>query len=125
MKPVLIDSDVLIEVSRGRDEVVLERWSQLSGSDVPLLCSPVTVAEIWHGARSHEHKILTALFQVLICLPVDLEIGRKAGEFLRKYHSSHNVELGDALIAAAAVIHEAALWTRNRRPYPMPDLNFL
>ena len=30
----------------------------------------------------------------------------------------------DALIAATAVLHHATLWTRNRKHYPMPDVNF-
>jgi len=34
------------------------------------------------------------------------------------------VELGDALIAATASLHNLALWTRNRRHYPMKDVFF-
>ena len=124
MKTILIDSDVLIEVSRGRDAAVLKQWEELGVSDAVLLCSPVTVAEIWHGARPKEHAILDALFASLTCVPIDLEIGRRAGEYLSRRHASHHVELGDALIAATAVVHDAALWTRNRRHYPMPDLEF-
>src|SRR5258708_1949530 len=30
---VLVDSDILIEVSRGRDQAVLERWRELAASD--------------------------------------------------------------------------------------------
>ena len=122
MKTILIDSDVLIEVSRGRDAAVLKQWEELGASDAVLLCSPVSVAEIWHGARPKEHAILDALFASLICVPIDLEIGRRAGEYLSRQHASHHVEPGDALIAATAVVHGAALWTRNRKRYPMPDV---
>lgn len=124
MKTILIDSDVLVEVSRGREASILKQWEDLGGSDAVLLCSPVTVAEIWHGARPAEHGILDALFSALLCVPVDLEIGRRAGEYLRRYHASHGVELGDALIAATAVVHRAALWTGNRKRYPMPEVEF-
>ncbi len=51
---ILIDSDTLIEVSRGKDQQVLAKWNQLSDSGPVLLCSPVTVAELWHGARPNE-----------------------------------------------------------------------
>jgi predicted nucleic acid-binding protein len=34
------------------------------------------------------------------------------------------VELGDALIAATAVQSKAALWTRDRKHYPMKELSF-
>ncbi len=89
-----------------------------------ILCSPVTVAEIWHGARAHEHKSLSALFAAMTCIPIDAEIGRRAGDYLRQYAKSHHVELGDALIAATVSIHKVELWTRNRRHYPMKDLAF-
>ena len=124
MNTVLIDSDILIEVSRGRDAGVLARWDDLSGSGRAPLCSPVTVAEIWHGARPVEHGMLNRLFAALICVPIDLEVGRRAGDYLRQYARSHNLELGDALIAATATVHNAALWTRNRKHYPMRDLTF-
>lgn len=116
---VLVDSDVLIEVSRGRDVGILSRWAGLAESDDIVLCSPVSVAELWHGARPKEHAILTNLFRALACVPVDTETGRLAGEYLRDYRKSHSVELGDALIAASATQHRAALWTRNRKHYPM------
>jgi predicted nucleic acid-binding protein len=88
------------------------------------MCSPVTVAELWHGARPQEHKILENLFGVIQCVPIDLEIGRRAGDYLRVFAKSHSVELGDALIAATASVHGLELWTRNRRHYPMKGLAF-
>ncbi|MGH9431819.1 MAG: type II toxin-antitoxin system VapC family toxin [Terriglobia bacterium] len=124
MSPVLVDSDILVEVSRGRDHTLLARWDGLSRGDLALFCSPVTVAEIWHGARPHEHEILTGLFAAMTCVPIDEEIGRRAGDYLCRYTKSHKVELGDALIAATASVHNLALWTRNRKHYPMKDVAF-
>lgn len=124
MKSVLIDSDILIEVSRARDAAILARWDQLSRSDIPLLCSPVTVAELWHGARPQEHATLHALFAAIHAVPIDLTIGVRAGEYLRLFAKSHHVELGDALVAATVSIHNLQLWTRNRRHYPMKDVVF-
>ena len=124
MKPVLIDSDILIEVTRARDPGILARWDELSRSDMALLCSPVTVAELWHGARAKEHATLEALFDAIQCIPIESKIGLRAGDYLRQYAKSHHVELGDALIAATASIHSLELWTRNRRHYPMKDVSF-
>jgi predicted nucleic acid-binding protein len=124
LKSVLIDSDILIEVSRARDAAVLGRWDQLSRSETPLLCSPVTVAELWHGARPQEHSTLNALFGVINCISIDARIGIRAGEYLRAFAKSHHLELGDALIAATVSIHRLELWTRNRRHYPMKDIVF-
>lgn len=124
MKAVLIDSDILIEVARGRNPAVVARWEDLSGGDTVPLCSPVTIAEIWHGARLPEHDSLIRLFAALVCVPIDEEIGRRAGDYLREYRKTHHVELGDALIAATAAIHNLTLWTRNRKHYPMKGLSF-
>jgi hypothetical protein len=80
---VLIDSDILIDVSRARDNALLDRWNQLSSGSTPLSCSPVTIAELWHGARPSEQSAFTALFAVIECVTIDAEIGRRAGDYLR------------------------------------------
>lgn len=125
MKSILVDSDILIDVARGRDAALLARWMHLSGGNSVVACSPVTVAEIWHGARPPEYRALDALFRAMTCVPIDSAIGRRAGEYLRQFSRSHHVELGDALIAATASIHNLTLWTRNRKHYPMKDCSFV
>ncbi len=121
---ILVDSDILIDVSRGKDPAILATWRALSESDDAVLCSPVSVAELWHGARPGEHEALTNLFRSLVCVPLDAESGRQAGAYLREYRKSHSVEIADALIASAAVMNGASLWTRNRKHYPMKGLRF-
>ena len=121
---VLVDSDILIEASRGKDAELVSRWLELSGSDAAILYSPVSVAELWAGARPAEHDALDNLFRALTCVPIDAETGRQAGDYLKRYRKSHGVELGDALVAAGAVVNGAMLWTRNRKRYPMKELTF-
>lgn len=121
---VLVDSDVLIEVSRARDEKTLSRWTALSRSEGEVLYSPVTAAELWTGAFQHEHERLAALLRSLQCASADDETGRLAGDYLRHYRKSHGLELADAFIAAAAVQNQAELWTRNRKHYPMREIVF-
>ncbi|MGD0361967.1 MAG: type II toxin-antitoxin system VapC family toxin [Bryobacteraceae bacterium] len=121
---VLIDSDILIEVSRGRNRALVSRWIELSTSDAAVLYSPVTVAELWAGARPGESDALRGLFRSLTCAPIDEEVGRQAGAYLQRYRRSHSVEVADALIAASAVANHAELWTRNRKHYPMADISF-
>lgn len=55
---------------------------------------------------------------------LDRHVGRTAGAYLARYARSHALELGDALIAAAAVNAGLRLWTLNRKHYPMPDVRF-
>lgn len=121
---VLVDSDVLIEVSRERNQDILSRWTQLAESGSAILCSPVSSAELWAGALPREHEATAKLFRTLSCVPIDYETGRQAGDYLRLYRKSHGLQISDALIAAAAVLNRAELWTRNRKHYPMRDLSF-
>jgi predicted nucleic acid-binding protein len=121
---VLVDSDILIEVSRAKDPAIVASWLELSMSMDPLLCSVVTVAELWAGARPAEHDALNQLFNSLITVPVSAAIAKQAGAHLLQYSKSHGLELGDALIAASAQATAAKLWTRNRKHYPMKNISF-
>jgi predicted nucleic acid-binding protein len=121
---VLIDSDIVIEVLRGRDQAILSQWSALANSSSTILMSPVTVAEIGAGARTSELQMIAQFFAPLTCIDIDQKIGQLAGEYLRRFNKSHNLKIADALVAASAAQNQADLWTRNRKHYPMPDLNF-
>lgn len=119
---VLLDTDVIIEIQRARDQLINAKWATLVASGEPLLYSSVVAAETWAGARPQEHALVESFFESLVCLPTDYETGRLAGELLRSYAKSHSLDIPDALIAASAIQHKAALWTRNRKHYPMPEL---
>jgi len=123
VRALLVDTDILIEVLRGRDPV-LTTWRRLSETTDAVLYSAVTVAELWHGLRPGEEAAVSRLLDALIPVPVDAEVGRRAGEYLRRFRPSHGIELGDALIAASAAVHGCTLWTRNRKHYPMKDFRF-
>jgi predicted nucleic acid-binding protein len=121
---ILVDSDIVIEVCRARDSVILSKWRELEKSHSTILYSPITAAELWNGVRPREHEELTRFFRTLLCVPIDYETGRQAGDYLRQYGKSHGLQIGDTLIAAAAVLNRAELWTRNRKHYPMKELSF-
>jgi predicted nucleic acid-binding protein len=121
---VLVDSDIVIEVCRERDSHILSKWLELGQSGRVILYSPVTAAELWGGVRTREHEALTNFFNTLLCAPIDYETGRQAGDYLRQYRKSHGLQMSDALIAAAAVLNHAELWTRNCKHYPMKELSF-
>jgi hypothetical protein len=125
MMPSLIDSDVLIDVLRGRDEKIVSEWAALIDGNEPVFVSPVSVAEIWASVRQNEPETVAALFGALPIVPIGSEIAEKAGQYLRQYRASHGIELGDALIAATASLHELVLWTRNRKHFPMRELRFV
>jgi predicted nucleic acid-binding protein len=119
---ILLDSDVVIEILRSRDQAVLLQWEALAKTTEVILFSPVTAAEVWGGARTNEQGATARFFNFLTCVPPDYTIGQVAGELLRQFSKSHGLKIADALIAATAIQHRAALWTRNRKHYPMTQL---
>ena len=121
---IFVDSDILIEVSRGHNLTIRSIWESLCESDTIIFYSPVSAAELWAGARLNEFDSITELFESLDCIPIEYPIGEQAGTFMRTFGKSHNLKLGDALIAASVVLTESALWTRNRKHYPMKEVIF-
>jgi hypothetical protein len=120
---VLFDSDVIIEVLRGNEEVV-DAVAALEADGVPTYCTPISWAEVYAGLRPGEEAATSAFFEARGEVVLDAVAGRQAGHYLARYADSHGVEIADALIAAAAATAGLLLWTRNRRHYPMPHLRF-
>lgn len=120
---IFLDSDIVIEVLRSRDQAILSEWDALANTDGEILFSPITAAEIWAGARPHEYADISNFFLPLTCLPISHEVGETAGQFMRRYRKSHSLEVPDAIIAASAVVTEGRLWTLNRKHFPMPELS--
>jgi predicted nucleic acid-binding protein len=118
---ILLDSDVIIEWLRGSQPVAGSLLKLLEGGH-NLLWTPVSVAEVFAGARKGESARIETLFLILETLPISMHIGKKAGYYLQKYSRSHSVELGDALIAASACEARLPLWTLNRKHYPMREI---
>jgi predicted nucleic acid-binding protein len=122
LSEILLDSDVIIAWLRGYDPFA-ELIPELISKANLLAWTPISVAEIYAGVRRGEGQV-ESLFFVLETLPLSAEIGKKAGGYLRAYSKSHGVELGDALIAGAAHVHDMRLWTLNKKHYPMKDIQF-
>ncbi len=120
---VLLDTDVIIEVLRGRRRVV-KALESLEESGVPTYCTAISWAEIYAGIRPGDETLTEAFFQARGEVVLDAVAGRHAGAYLARYAASHGLELADALVAAAAATSGLQLWTQNARHYPMPDLEF-
>jgi predicted nucleic acid-binding protein len=120
---IVLDSDVIIEWLRGHEPFVTKIIELLQNHD-ELFWSPISVAEVYAGIRKGEESHAGSLFILLEPISISSDTGKKAGEYLRMYAKSHGVEVADAFVAACAFIEGAALWTLNRKHYPMKDLSF-
>jgi predicted nucleic acid-binding protein len=119
MKPVLVDTDVLINFLRGKLKAREFLQARLENSQI--LCSVITVAEIFAGVRQHELEKTRDLLDNLEIIPVTRAIAEKAGLY-KGGIKSQSLELDDCFIAATANLHKAILATGNVRHYPMDDI---
>ena len=120
---VLLDSDVIIDVLRGK-QVTVGALRALERSGVPTYCTAISWAEIYAGLRRGEEPQTEAFLRARGEVVLDARAGRHAGTYLSSFGRTHGVELADALIAAAASTAGLRLWTGNRRHYPMRDVRF-
>ena len=120
---VLYDSDVIVEILRGRPRIVAAA-KRLESDGVPTYCTAITVAEVYAGVRRGEESLTDAFLAARGEVVLDVKVGRRAGEYLARFAKSHGVEIADALIAAAASTSGLQLWTLSRKHYPMTDVGF-
>lgn len=120
---VLLDTDVVIEVLRGRSAVT-RALLELERDGVPTFCTAITWAEVFAGLRRGEEQLAEEFFDARGEVVIDAWTGRRAGAYLAAHARSHHVEIADAMVAAAATTSGLRLWTRNRKHYPMRDLRF-
>ena len=120
----LIDTDIAIDHFHGQ-RAARDFFASVLDSDEPLVISVVTLTELLAGMRPDEEELTEKLLALFTIIEVDQPISRKAGAYLRKFSRTHNLELGDALIAATASLTGAELVTRNVKHYPMNDIHLL
>jgi predicted nucleic acid-binding protein len=115
-KPVLVDTDVMVDFLRGHPKAVALVQAQ-SGR---IILSSIVAAELYAGVRGDEElNTLDSLIYLLRVVPVSPELARAAGLYKRDYARSHGIGLADAIIAATAQAENAGLKTLNIRHYPM------
>lgn len=123
-KSLLIDSDVLIDHLR-KEKKAIDFLTVEIEKGTFLFVSIVTRIEIFAGMRKGEEESINSLFEIMIPINVDVGIGDKAGEYLRKFSKSHALNIGDAIIAATAKEIALKLITRNVKHYPMDDIEIV
>jgi predicted nucleic acid-binding protein len=114
--PYLIDSDVLIDISRGKAvareyiDALPEGWA----------ISQISALELIVGARDNRDlaDIDTFLAAYLI-VPLRASAGSRAYELLKRYAKSHGLHVFDSLVAATAMEEGLTLVTKNHKHFGM------
>jgi predicted nucleic acid-binding protein len=114
-RAILLDTDVLVDYLRGREEAVSYVQAHVEQASIP----SIVAAELYAGVHDDEIERLDDFISLFPVIPLTKEIARAAGGYQRAYYKSHGVGLADAVIAATAVSQGANLKTLNLKHYPM------
>jgi len=114
--PYLIDTDVLIDVSRNNEAAIVfldqlgDSWS----------ISIITALELIVGARNKkEVNQIDQLVAAYSAIPLSAEIGDSSYGLLRQFAKSHGLRVFDSLIAATAIDEDLTLVTKNKKQFQM------
>jgi predicted nucleic acid-binding protein len=114
--PFLVDSDVLIDISRGK-AVAIRYVDELPDF---WAISQVTAMELVVGARDKQDlSTIDAFLSVYPVISLSDNIGLRAYNLLKRYAKAHGFHVFDSLIAATAIENSLTLVTCNRKHYHM------
>lgn len=100
MANLLVDTDVLIDISKG-NSAAAEFLDNLKGT---VYISIVSAMELIAGARNkREQRIIEEFINGYQIKELSEPIGNKAYEYLRQYARSHGLVAMDAIVAATAL----------------------
>jgi predicted nucleic acid-binding protein len=124
-KSVIVDTDILIDFSLDRPDAV--QTMAILEENYTITVSVITAMELYAGCRSK--KDLKIVDELLSGIPIELvtkTVSEKAFELMKKFRSSHGVEINDMLIAAAAMTLEVKFISKNQKHYIfLPGLDLL
>ena len=114
--PYLVDTDVLIDVSRN-NEAAIDFLDQLDDS---WSMSIITALELIVGARNkNEVTQIDQLIAAYSAIPLTAEIGNSSYGLLRQFVKSHGLRVFDSLISATALAENLTLVTKNKKHFQM------
>ena len=112
---MLVDTDVLIWISRGNEKAI-----EILDSIDSILISDITYMELIQGAlnkREANSIDKTLEYMDIKRLPINQSISNIAVTLVRTYFHSHSMQLADALIAATALEHNLELMSGNAKHF--------
>lgn len=112
--PYLIDSDVLIDISRGKSAA----REYVDGLTEGWAISQVSALELIVGARDQEDLAnIDTFLSAYVIVPLRSSTGTRAYELLKVYAKPHGLHVFDSLVAATAMEEGLTLVTKNRRHF--------
>lgn len=120
MIKLLIDTDVMIELTRGNNQAI--QLLNTYQKQHQLCVSSINRYELLIGSRNKsELKDLLELLTFFNTLSLNNEIAQMAEKLIIDYNLSHNLQLADALIASTALVNDVGLLSRNKKDFQYID----
>lgn len=125
MTKVFIDTDILIDYSKGHNKLLENLLEKQTPKQLELWVNPIVIAEFFtDSSLRNKNKLEKAkdFFGFFRVIEINKKIGLLAGELLRERKVNF---IGDALIAATCILGKMHLITGNKKHFSkISELDF-
>ena len=113
---IIVDSDILIDASRGEFNAISYLEELERNSDIAV--SAITEMELLVGSQNKRELLATEKFlNRFTTLFLNEHISQLTIDLLKKHHLSHGLLMADGIIAATAISLQFPLVSKNQRDY--------
>lgn len=117
-----VDSDILIWHLRGEPKAARLLRSLSAEPLTELWIGALQRAEVVFFMKRDEESATRAFLSRFKTEAVTQAIVDHGGEFYRRWHPSHGIDVNDAILAATVAATGGKIYTQNLKHYPMPDV---
>ena len=122
---IFLDTDIAIFLLK-KETKFIKSFSNLYDNGTRFFYNPIVKAEIYACAFKSEYGTIEQFLNILECIDINDEIGKKAGLYANEFKKSYNgISLEDFIIAATVKTYGLKLWTNNIKHYPMENIEFI
>lgn len=124
MTTYFLDSDILMDFFKKKKEAV-DLIIEL-GKKGELEISTLSITELRSGWTPKQAEFfLPRLYKLIYIQEITREIAELAGKFRQEFKlKGIPLPVVDTLIASTAIVAGSQLVTRNKKDFPMPEVNF-
>lgn len=120
MDSIVLDTDVIINYSRGTS-TELERYLSLQDEGKAVLIVPaIVVFEFYSGtslAANQAKELADLLFSKFKIVEFDESIAKIAAQINREKRLQEKIDVGDIIVAATCLYYKAKMATKNKKHF--------
>lgn len=122
----LVDTDILIDVLHDQEPSVKFINRLFTVNQGEIYTTDVTVAEIYAGTPPNQVSRSEDLLRAFSFMPINYQAARQAGVYVYTWgRKGIKLSTMDALLAGLAKTENLVLVTRNKKHFPMADIEII